>query len=375
MPVPATTGQLRTKVYEMEIGDYIVATISGGGSAAPTFSPVNFGRWSDVTQITRNQEFPVNGIETASNSYFFFVKVAKGILVADRVCLNLINWDFLNLNKLIQGVPWNSLNVIPTMISNTSPSGVVSASGVYGVKEPYMAFNKTDGDPSLTWTAGSPTGWIAYEFPVETVISGYSIKVVLTGEAPKAWTYEAWDGVNWVELDRRSNITNWVSNTKKTFYTSNTKAYVKYRINISAGASPSYISVDELEMFETTGTIRSLTGGVAYADDNSKKSLTDKGYGAWPTNNEWDRYIMNFPQGKIQSGKTLDDVFHYNSVQTWCQDTTVQGFIQYNNNDKVTGSDKRSCRGLTNNPSQMEWHTSNLQQTYLGFRPVFEYEE
>lgn len=365
MPVPATTGQLRTRVTDMEVGDYIISAYTA--NPYPQFSYLG-NKEAILSNLNFQNELPVTGGvygESTQLGHFYFIKVAKGLLVADRVCQSgyACTWNWLNQYKFIQGVPWNSPNLIPTMTSNTSPSGVASASGVYGVKEPYRAFNKTNEDPSLTWTVGSPTGWIAYEFPVETVISGYSIKVVLTGEAPKTWTYEAWDGVNWVELDRRSNITNWVSNTKKTFYTSNTKAYVKYRINISAGTSPSYISVDELEMFETTGTIRSLTGGVAYADASGNKSLSDQNKGAWPTNNEWDTYIVNFPPSLIQSGRSLDDVFHNSGVITLTQDTPVNG---------LGSSTKRVARGNNGMATGLFIPESNSANTN-GFRPAFEY--
>lgn len=63
----------------------------------------------------------------------------------------------------------------------------------------------------------------------------------------------------------------------------------------------------------TKGIIRSLTGGVAYAAENGNRSYSeDEGggirgevYGACSTNNEWEKYIVNFPLDKVQEGKTV----------------------------------------------------------------------
>lgn len=117
----------------------------------------------------------------------------------------------------------------------------------------------------------------------------------------------------------------------------------------------------------TIGNIRSLTGGIAFADENGNLSTTNKGLGAFPTNNEWDRYIVNFPTDKIQSGKTLNDVFNLvigsTSIRNWTQDTsTVNGNTTRITRYKIDG------KGLT-------YDTSNVSNTVVGFRPVFEYQE
>lgn len=114
------------------------------------------------------------------------------------------------------------------------------------------------------------------------------------------------------------------------------------------------------------GIIRSLTGGVAYADSSGNKSLTDQGYGGWPVNNEWDRFIVGFPQELIQPGKTLDDVFHWSGVRTITQDTPI---ISINTNDR------RVTRGSTLLNVVSTSLALSTANTAHGFRPVFEYIE
>jgi len=111
------------------------------------------------------------------------------------------------------------------------------------------------------------------------------------------------------------------------------------------------------------GSLRSLTGGVAYVDANGNSSTTDLGFGAFPTNNEWDKYIVKFPADKIQSGKTVDDVFHYTNSGTWTQDTP---------NLALAPSTQRVRTSTT---GKIAFALSSTTSGAYGFRPVFEYQE
>ncbi len=174
MPVPATTGQLKSKISDMQIGDYVKCWYSfhkTSGSLSDSPAGILVGLGTDT--FSTAGEKPVTGESTTNSStFFYFVKVAKGLLIADRVCQHSISWDVLNAGKVIQGKPYS-------------------------------------------------------------------------------------------------------------FSTSS---------NISQGCASSE---------NISGTLRSLMGGVAYADDSGSMSTTDKEIGAWPVNNEWDKYIVNFPIDKI----------------------------------------------------------------------------
>jgi hypothetical protein len=121
--------------------------------------------------------------------------------------------------------------------------------------------------------------------------------------------------------------------------------------------------------------IRSLAGGNSYRDTDGKFSLTDKGLGAWPVNNEWDKYVVYGELGgKIIPGD--NNVWHWNNgVSTFCKDTAISGILN---------SAHRTCRSPFN--YQNVWHGQNnskhldfgLSSGYgavWGFRPVLEYPE
>lgn len=363
MPAPATTGTLKTRVSDMEIGDYIPVC----------YQPIQkiFLYMGDDSRT----EIPVTGVGDYTVGKMYLIKVAPGLLISDRVYKHSISWDQLNADKHIQGFPWNSGNIIPTMTSNTSPSGVASASDIYQNYQPWQAFDKRTGT-NYSWLSNLNVlpVWLAYQFSDKKTVSTYSIIPYNTATSPKTWTFEGSnDGVNWTVIDRQINITNWGANQKRMFGFVNKDSYSMYRINISDTNNGDNVGIQELEMYETAGTIRSLTGGVAYRADEADNgySTTDKGLGATPADNEWDSLIVNFPQELIQPGKTLDDVFHWNGVFTWCQDTPMNGV------STVNGAAVNTWRVYRGNKSvqQLQMYLSNYTHSTLGFRPVFQYHE
>lgn len=116
---------------------------------------------------------------------------------------------------------------------------------------------------------------------------------------------------------------------------------------------------------EVSGIIRSITGGVAFADENGGKSTTNLGYGAFPINNEWRKYVINFPIELIESGFILDDIFHWSSCRSWTQDTLDIEIGLSSSRISVGGT----AIDTIASPS------SSTSSTAHGFRPVFEYKE
>lgn len=123
----------------------------------------------------------------------------------------------------------------------------------------------------------------------------------------------------------------------------------------------------------TVGTIRSLSGGVAHADEYGNPSLNSHGRGAFPVNNEWDEYIVNFPTRLIKGGNTIDDIFHWNNTVTWCQETSITNVLS-DNGSNLGSSARRIGRGYSNIKGL---YLNEVNQTYTtyGFRPVFAYKE
>jgi hypothetical protein len=143
----------------------------------------------------------------------------------------------------------SSTNAIPTMTSNTAPSGVASAGSIYSAGfDAYKAFDKSTG---TYWQSNNKTAeWIAYQFTNPIVISKYSITCEAYTSAPKSWTFEGSnDGINWVVLDTRTNVT-WSNAERKEWEIPNRNKYFIYRINITSVHNYTSIQIREIEMFE-----------------------------------------------------------------------------------------------------------------------------
>ncbi|MGG1162262.1 hypothetical protein [Brevibacillus laterosporus] len=70
-------------------------------------------------------------------------------------------------------------------------------------------------------------------------------------DAPKTWTFEGWNGTEWIVLDSQKNIRSWEPLVKKEFIFNNTTPYIKYRINIVVTNGFQITGISEMEMMNT----------------------------------------------------------------------------------------------------------------------------
>ena len=146
--------------------------------------------------------------------------------------------------------PSGTGNAVPTMTTNTAPSGTASADSEASGKEAYKAF---DGNPATEWQASTVPGthYLQYEFPAATVINGYSIRSSATNQnvsvgtatyivpgslrAPRTWTIEGSnDGFTTsAVLDQRAGETGWGDGETRYYTFVNKIAFEAYRLNIT----------------------------------------------------------------------------------------------------------------------------------------------
>lgn len=138
---------------------------------------------------------------------------------------------------------------IPTMTSNTTPSGTASASStLYNGSEANMQpYGPFDGDPVNfpVWYSSNPgygynfPHWIQYDFGgTPSLIGGYTIRpyYVSYDARPSAWTFSGSnDGVTFTTLDTRSEVPAYDVDT--TYNLSSPVAYSVYRWTFTAGNS------------------------------------------------------------------------------------------------------------------------------------------
>ena len=140
------------------------------------------------------------------------------------------------------------VEVIPTMTSDTAPSGTMSAHAVDSGLASYAA----DKNLGSVWTtpSGNQLGWIAYEATTPSVVTKY--KIINGGNAARglvAWTFEGWNGSGWDVLDTQSGQPTDTLQTVRYYTFVNTTAYAKHRINVSANGGNSYTQVAEIQFY------------------------------------------------------------------------------------------------------------------------------
>ena len=165
-----------------------------------------------------------------------------------------------NVKKMMKGndVIWiaEPIALIPIMTSNTTPSGVASASSFYGDRYPYKAFNGVlDTSGSNSW-CGSEAGieqWLMYQFETAKIVQKIEMCAVANGSYVRCKNFKfqaSNDGTSFVDL-MTGVYPNDTSLTKHEFIISNSKPYKYYRVNISDVYDASNVScgLSHLQMY------------------------------------------------------------------------------------------------------------------------------
>lgn len=158
MAVPATTGQLRERVEDMELGDYIVwkydSTITGyifGGST------------SGYTEIAVTGH-PLGSLPA---KYFWYaIKVDKGLLISDRIVSHTVTWDWLNSRNFVEG----------------SPRTISGISGVIRCLSGGVSYADASGNKILTSTNTEYGAWPPIN-EWDTYVVNFPINMIFTGKS------------------------------------------------------------------------------------------------------------------------------------------------------------------------------------------------
>lgn len=169
------------------------------------------------------------------------VKQTSNVSLAQNASTTVTGTTVVAVYELAAGA-----NLVPTMTSNTAPSGTVSGSSSNGsTYAEYKAFDKIS---SAQWMATAIPCWLKYDFGYAVTVASYTIDSrARTDLAPKTWILEGSnDGSNWTTLDSQSNITSWGS--INSYNIASPGSYRYYRISISVGISGTYCTIAELTL-------------------------------------------------------------------------------------------------------------------------------
>jgi len=214
------------------------------------------GNWSNPA-IWNNGVLPVAGDVVASNG--FTVTIDQNI----------------NVDRLTNAVTAPVILSAP-MTSNTTPSGIVTASSIlYDQYDSWKAFDQSIGG----WLSqtNSVLQWLAYEFTSAKIVKSYQMTPDgnnSPNSVPRDWTFEGWTGSSWVVLD---TVTGNPGTATVSRTITNTTAYIKYRINVTATiGNNTYVGINELRMYEANDYMANSVAGGGFVL-NSGVTLTTTG--------------------------------------------------------------------------------------------------
>lgn len=125
-------------------------------------------------------------------------------------------------------------NLIPTMISNTMPSGIATAHSVYGGTT-YPAYYAMDDNPTTFWHSASDgfPGYLTYAFNRIVPIDGYSLgsRIGFPYQSPVLWNFLGYRNGGWVVLDSQT-FTGWKDYERHYFPLTQTARYSAYSISV-----------------------------------------------------------------------------------------------------------------------------------------------
>jgi hypothetical protein len=197
---------------------------------------------------------------------------------------------------------------IPTMTSNTTPSGIASSSSNYSSSyPPWKAFDGNDESAAWSrWISGyNMPEWLAYEFTSKKYITGYYILPEyssLKDRSPKNWTLQGWNGSTWVTVDTRNNIRidiEW-SAAGLYFDVQNPGNYNKYRLYVTATNGSPVISIRMFKLFSPIDAVPIMTSNTApygIAASSSNYSSSYPPWNAFDGDDEsaaWSRWISGY---------------------------------------------------------------------------------
>ncbi|WP_053417650.1 discoidin domain-containing protein [Viridibacillus arvi] len=372
MPEPTTIGQLRRRVADMDIGDYIPCKYVALNGVVGTLSELG---------TVVGEEILVEGSKTP-NGIFYFIKVATGILVSDRVVQHTISWDTLNSGNFIQGKRINFNENLAITASATASSNYSDSAGNSSASAINNGSLNTGGYKGR-WNPvnGDKTPWVKLNLGSLKVV-----KVLRIFADSRSNTFDISFSDDDVEYQILSNITAPVGSGWIEVEVEPTVCrYLKiHGFPYDSSYGYNVAGIYQFEVYEEYKNfiMRSLTGGVAYVDEDNNKTLIQSTHvrGAWPINNEWDKHINNSEIGR--EVKSLDkSIWNCGNSYTWTQDSPINGtFTENTGLTQMASSSSRVARGNKSGTVQTEYKdynvlASNYVSERIGFRPVIEYRE
>lgn len=242
-----------------------------------TATPVNdIQTWLHCANIWNKNYTTINQVLADTSTLLALISsnnaadyMARSTNWASSVCANQTAMGYIGnnnycANKLLANSTWrnaicnstyfeNVLNVkVPTMTSNTTPSGQVLASSVINsddINQAYHAFDGIDGVISPNWSSNVEVHpWLGYMFTRKVIVYKMYISNFVQAEysVTNFKIQASNDGNSWVDVSDSIVLS---PNEKKYVVLNNTNSYQRYRIYANSIGSTGRCSIIEAQFY------------------------------------------------------------------------------------------------------------------------------
>ena len=288
--VTKTGTSIGNNQYEISVDSSGTWTISDGTNTATVTVTAQTTYYLTLGVPDGSTVTPTDDIQTLLNCANIWDKSYTTLteLLSDSTSLQAVISSNNAIDYLVRSTSFAKANpLVPTMTSNTTPSGVCSGSGVYQTYDYYKAFNGGSSSADQ-WIAGSTVSagqYLKYEFPsaklIERVVAlirnqdlGYSWSIAVEGSNDDV-TYTEIGSDSWsaTSSDLSGHLID-VSTNNPTSY-----KYVRFRL-VSSTHTTSYFSVGSVAIYSPEGFTDNTTA-MSYIGLNNYASNTLLGDSTW----------------------------------------------------------------------------------------------
>ena len=327
-----TATETSTGVYECDVDEFGTYTLSDTENTKDVVIDT-----VTIYQISMTPPVPEGATVTPTDDINTWIKCAGlentnnystlAEVLADTDLFDTLLRDSNACDYMARSTTWAvAEGKIPTMTSNTTPSGVASASAFYTTGyEAYRAFDKNSG---TEWNSNGneASSYLEYEFPASQSIKRVSVVDFADGYSHSTSTtakIQAYDGANWINISDAFGSSGSFSGI---IYLNDTNSYTKFRMQQVSGSKG--MSVKELQFYaedDVTSNADAMTriGKYDYCADKLSSNSTwaqaiaDSSY----TESVWDVSVPKMTSNTTPSG-----------VCSCGCDSTYSGY-EYNNFD------------------------------------------
>lgn len=180
--------------------------------------------------MTKRLLIGVNGLAEKVTNVFV------GVNGTARKVKRILVGDANNVARLVYEVSSGELVHIPTMTSNSAPSGTASRSSLYNNNASYEAWHAFDKDKSTRWESRNYSSdndrWVKYDFGYSITPTKVEIKNYVSQNAWRFVIEASKDDSTWdIIVDARSNtrVIDWTGENAVDVTTTEKYRYFRYR--------------------------------------------------------------------------------------------------------------------------------------------------